>query len=265
MADARIEKWIKSAVGRGMNLDRVYGYQCVDVVNDYGNTLFGKWEQTVGRGNAKDKFSIMPSKYWEKIKNDPTSATQTPRRGDVIVWPGWASNPVGHIAVVTSADKNGVNVIQQDGFTNTKPAHTARLPYILGGKLPIGWLRPRLTTVKLATEAEIKAAYTSILERPADANGIKHYKKYTIGFVKADLLASDERKKLLARKAAEAKAKAEAAQKAAEKAAKDAAEAKAKQEALDNAPYLIQENNALLKQILTLLTTLVNKLTSIFK
>ena len=165
MADARIEKWIKGAVGRGMNLDKVYGYQCVDVVNDYGNTLFGNWQTTVGRGNAKDKWNIMPTKYWEKIKNDTSKSNQIPQRGDVIVWNGWTANPVGHIAVVESADKSGVNVIQQDGVTNTRPTHRARLPYVLGGKLPIGWLRPKLAPVVSELDkvkAQLKAAQAEL-------------------------------------------------------------------------------------------------------
>lgn len=69
-----------------------------------------------------------------------------------------------------------------------------------------------------ATAAQVQQAYLDILERPADAGGLAHYVNYTNDFVRADLMKSEERKLLLANKAA-------AAQAAQDKAAKDAAEA----------------------------------------
>ncbi len=148
----RQEDWIKSAIGRGMDLDGVNQFQCVDVINDYGNYLFGSWEQTVGRGNAKDKYVNMPASYWEKIPNNPRDPNQLPERGDVIVWPGFTvvlngttvNNPAGHIAVVLSATPTSVTTIAQDGFYKTRPAFQVTYPLLLNGVLPIGWLRPRL-------------------------------------------------------------------------------------------------------------------------
>lgn len=55
-----------------------------------------------------------------------------------------------------------------------------------------------------ATDDQIRAAYLEILERAADDGGINHYRAYTIGFVRQDLLNSQERKDLIARKEAEA-------------------------------------------------------------
>lgn len=59
---------------------------------------------------------------------------------------------------------------------------------------------------KGATEAEVKQAYRDILEREADAGGIKTYTTngMTIAQVRADLMASNERKLLEARKKKEA-------------------------------------------------------------
>lgn len=103
--------------------------------------------------------------------------------------------------------------------------------------------------VATVTDAQIKQAYLDILERKADANGLKHYraqvnKGWSLTDIRNDLLKSTERKKLLAKKEAdrkkaeEAKKMAEAARIAAEKAAAEAeakktaeAEARAKAEA----------------------------------
>lgn len=82
-----------------------------------------------------------------------------------------------------------------------------------------------------ATREQIKALYLEILERPADEDGLNHYSKHTVEYVRADLLASTERSLLLNRKAAEEAAKAESlrAQKEAEELAKKvAAEQEAK-------------------------------------
>jgi len=66
-----------------------------------------------------------------------------------------------------------------------------------------------------ASAAEVNQAYLEILERPADAGGLAHYQQYTIAFVRADLIASEERKLLLANKAAQAQADQDAIAKAA--------------------------------------------------
>lgn len=138
-----------------------------------------------------------------------------------------------------------------------------------------------------ATEAQVKALYLEILERPADAGGIATYTKKTYDFVRNDLLKSNERKKLLAKKEAdrkkaeEAAKKAEAARIAAEKAAEDkrkaeaAAKAKAEAERLAEIERKKKEEQAAQapswkdlaeeqKTTNTLLTQLINLIKSIF-
>lgn len=94
---------------------------------------------------------------------------------------------------------------------------------------------PFIVTVKTATADEIKKAYRDILERDADAGGINHYMKYAIEFVRADLLKSQEKRDLDARKAAAAKAAAEKAQAEAAQKAADAKKTADAQKALQEA------------------------------
>lgn len=54
-----------------------------------------------------------------------------------------------------------------------------------------------------ATPDQIIQAYREILEREPESEGIAHYQNYTIDFVRQDLLASQEYKDLVAKKAAE--------------------------------------------------------------
>ena len=149
----RQSDWFKTAISRGMNLDQVADYQCVDVPNDYAEYIFGNWERTIGRGHAKDKYSIAPGDYWLKIPNNPSDANQTPAPGDVIVWGAMRNNPYGHIAVVVSASVNYVTVIEQNGFESWKPAYQKIHPYYLYGALPTGWLRPRPDKIIGGTES----------------------------------------------------------------------------------------------------------------
>lgn len=141
---SRIDDWFRGAVGRGMNLDRAYGYQCADVANDYCNHLFGRWQGgIIGLGNAKDMFPTADTAYWERIYNNLNDPNLIPKRGDVIFWGASRNNPYGHVAVVESADTSGANVVEQDGFRNTTPAYRAKRGYVYAGMPCIGWLRPR--------------------------------------------------------------------------------------------------------------------------
>lgn len=146
MANATIEEWLNSAVGVGMDPDGAYGYQCVDLVDQYGQDIFGvRWPVCVGGvGGANQLLDVVPDEYWTRIDNDLSNADQIPKRGDVVVFGGDSSNPYGHTAVVLSADQNYMHVVQQNGNTNWLPAGTDDLKYSQYGTGTVtGWLRPK--------------------------------------------------------------------------------------------------------------------------
>jgi len=97
---------------------------------------------------------------------------------------------------------------------------------------------PFIETTQNATDAQIRQAYTDILERQADADGLANYRAYTNDFVRQDLSNSAEKRTLEAAKAEASRAAAELAARVAanriEEATK-AAEAKAAQEAAKQA------------------------------
>ena len=140
---SRIDEWFKTAVGRGMDPDKAYKYQCKDVPDDYCIYLFGNWQNTIRPADAKDAFARSNPDYFIKIANNLNDPNLIPQRGDIIVWGASRANPYGHIGVVESADKLGATVIEQDGFKNTTPAYRAKRGYIYAGMPCIGWLRPR--------------------------------------------------------------------------------------------------------------------------
>lgn len=143
----------------------------------------------------------------------------------------WNGNQVGHVA------------IYKDGKIWSSPYRSKPYTDVLGsieeieriyGMKYVGWSEDIGNTRVVewvnnnATIDQVKDLYGEILEREADQGGIDHYAgKQPYDFVRNDLLQSQERKNLLARKerdrqaAEEATRKAEEARIAAEKAAAD--------------------------------------------
>lgn len=154
---ATILEWLATAPGVAMNPDGHYGLQCVDLVDQYAQDIFGvPWPQSIGGvTGAKQLLDVAPDEFWIRTDNDPNNPNLVPSPGDVLVFAGSAINEWGHTAVCISADANGMWVVQQDGFAppliwadnnwySGKPAHKAYLGYSSNGTGPIsGWLTPR--------------------------------------------------------------------------------------------------------------------------
>ena len=154
---ATILEWLATAPGVAMNPDGHYGLQCVDLVDQYAQDIFGvPWPQSIGGvTGAKQLLDVAPDAFWIRTDNDPNNPNLIPSPGDVLVFGGSAINEWGHTAVCISADSKGMWVIQQDGFAaplvwadgnwySNKPAHKAYLAYSSNGTGPIkGWLTPR--------------------------------------------------------------------------------------------------------------------------
>lgn len=157
MAHPEIEEWLNTFQGVAMNPDGHYGLQCVDLVDQYAQDIFGvPWSQCVGGVNgARELLDVTPDKYWIRTDNNPADPNLIPARGDVFVFAGSAINQWGHTGVCLEAYPNGMWVGQQDGFAaplvwadgnwySNKPAHKAWLSYDSNGTGPIaGWLSPR--------------------------------------------------------------------------------------------------------------------------
>lgn len=151
------EQWFNSVLGTKLDPDGHYGLQCVDLVDHYGQYIFGvPWQQCVGGvTGARDLMRVAPEKYWIKIYNDPANPNQIPQRGDVFVYDGDYLNQWGHTGATDWADMLNIGAVQQDGFAkpwkwvdganySDKAAHRATLGYHQLGTGPLlGWLRPR--------------------------------------------------------------------------------------------------------------------------
>lgn len=134
--------WKASVIGKGIDVDKAYGDQCVDVDLDWGEALFpGVAWQTLFPPvqNAKDLFATHNPKYFQAIENNKSDPNQLPIQGDIMVFDARPGYPAGHTGVCDSANSEGYELIMQDG---TNPAGTTFEQYRPWNYRPcIGWLR----------------------------------------------------------------------------------------------------------------------------
>jgi hypothetical protein len=138
------KQFLDTAPGKSFNPDNQFGLQCKDLVDAYCLALWGDWVHTIRPGNAAVVFDQANPAYFTKIRNNPAQPDQIPQYGDIINW-GWShAVPEGHIAVVLSATRTTVRVLDMDGYAQ-RPARVSTYGYALpNGAIVVGWLRPKL-------------------------------------------------------------------------------------------------------------------------
>lgn len=104
-------KWL----GKRVDYDKVFGYQCVDLIKQYVDEVHsirsGAW------GNAID--------YWRSPH--PTLLTIFKKvagtdalRGDIVIIKPISNNPYGHIGIATGqSDKTSVQILEENGGAST--------------------------------------------------------------------------------------------------------------------------------------------------
>ena len=138
----------KKFLGRGIDFDKAYKNQCVDVYRQYCHELgFPQSPPVRGAVNIWDTF--LP-KHFDKIPNTPKGI---PDQGDVIIW-GTAVSSYGHCAIFDHGDVNNfVSLDQNWPFDNGEGVlHEQKHDY----KGVLGWLRPKLSPAPTSCEEEKK-------------------------------------------------------------------------------------------------------------
>jgi hypothetical protein len=116
--------------GRGIDFDHFYGYQCMDLAEQYNQEVVGA--PRLG-GNAADVWNNYPRTFYTKIANSPTNV---PQLGDIVIW-SKALNGFGHIAVCKDGNVNAFTSFDQNWPLNSYcHFQTHNYNYVLG------WLRP---------------------------------------------------------------------------------------------------------------------------
>ena len=93
------DEFVKKYNGKSIDYDGAYGVQCVDLIKQYADSVFGvkggSW------GNGEDYWNNTASalkKITTKIKN---TASFVPQKGDIMVWNGNVGGGAGHVAICT--------------------------------------------------------------------------------------------------------------------------------------------------------------------
>lgn len=170
------ETWKKSVLGQGLNLDSVYGNQCVDVFLSYHRNVIGGG---ITRGNAVDYWENYPKDFYDRITRTEGTPKVPPQKGDVLIWGAMPHDEYGHIAIFDNLvtpdiyysidqnwpvegyyDKNG-------NFIGTGKAHLQQhnWTYIKG------WLRPKQPT-SLEVHTVVITDQTIIPRIPLDKDAI---------------------------------------------------------------------------------------------
>lgn len=103
-------------LGKKIDFDGSYGYQCVDLNRYFANKVLGITMNIVG-GTAYagwlNQSNTYPSNFWQKIEK---TIDVIPPTGAFIHLAPTSGNSAGHIALVDKADKNTVWFLEQNGI-----------------------------------------------------------------------------------------------------------------------------------------------------
>lgn len=170
------KKWL----GKRVDYDSVFNYQCVDLVLQYLAEVHGirsgVW------GNAID--------YWTKptktlLASFEKVASTAARQGDIVVLHGLSGNIFGHIGIATGkSDGGNIEILEQNGSSGNgdgKGGNAIRKRMIPRPRVA-GLLRKKAAAKPVATPAPKPAAtpatYNVVADIPAyyTANDAKHRK-----------------------------------------------------------------------------------------
>lgn len=141
--------------GKGIDFDGFYGFQCVDLYQQYNKECVGG---AVLHGNAVDFWNNFDHSHYYQIPNTPTNA---PIKGDVVIWSqGVGVN--GHIAVAKDGNTNSFTSFDQNWPVGSL-CHFQPHSY----KYVLGWLRPGKEPVPEQPPAPVESPSTSPSAPPA--------------------------------------------------------------------------------------------------
>lgn len=111
-----LKEFVNKYNGTGVDFDKKYGFQCVDLFRQYCKDVLNI-EHTGSVVGAKDlytEYENLPKemKYFERIPY-----TEKIVSGDVAIWNSSNSNQYGHVAIILCEMQDCLVVFEQNGFT----------------------------------------------------------------------------------------------------------------------------------------------------
>jgi hypothetical protein len=121
-------------------------YECTELAQRWAHYKFGE-PATWPISNTADMWTAGPALPVPLFQN-PNGGARPPQYGDILVFAATATNPTGHVGVVSSVTATTVTIVQQNFTVNGTPtgqwtqAMTGTSVASLGGDPVLGWLRP---------------------------------------------------------------------------------------------------------------------------
>lgn len=145
------DEFIKKYDQKGIDFDRSYGNQCMDLMHQYIYEVLGLTDRRVlAAPGAKDVYlqfeSLVGHEIFTKI---PNTADGVPQKGDIVLW-GEGIGPHGHVAVFVSGDKTKFASFDQNYPTGSL-CHKQNHNY----NAVLGWLRSKSSPA----ESEVPMTY----------------------------------------------------------------------------------------------------------
>lgn len=130
-------KWL----GKGIDYDNSYGFQCVDVYRMYVKEVLECLQSPSVKG-AVNIWTTYLTEFFDKIEK---KSDNYPQQGDVVIW---NIGTYGHIAICDHADVNSLTCFEQnwsEGGTSKDGTGVSELRVHNYTKI-LGWLRPKKST-----------------------------------------------------------------------------------------------------------------------
>jgi hypothetical protein len=131
------DEFLNKYNGKGIDFDKYYGFQCMDLYQQYNQEVVGG--NYVPQPAAADVWNSYPKDHYEKIANGPYNF---PEKGDIVIWKKASSLPYGHIAVAVSANQDTFTSFDQNWPTGSICHHQLHNYTNVAG-----WLRPKKPVV----------------------------------------------------------------------------------------------------------------------
>jgi hypothetical protein len=198
---AFFDKW----GGKAVDYDGYYGYQCVDLYDQYCLEVLGVRPPLVN--GAKDIWNSYPTGSFNRVANTPSGV---PKKGDVMIW-GTGVGTYGHVAIIVDANVNTFRSLDQNWPYSNGTTPSKVITHNYSGV--IGWLAPKIDVNfdQAAYEAEQRRIAAEAAAAAAAAKA------------EADRIAALEAEKAKAEADAKAKEEAAAAKREAERIAAEQA------------------------------------------
>ena len=131
VTQAQALSWARSKIGVGLDYDKAWGNQCVDLIYYYYEYLGVSPIVDGMLGNARHYQTNTVPAGWERI-----TTNIVPQPGDIAVWHAWITTPNGvqitydaaHIGIVTSGNASTFSLIHQNYAGSTVCVETSGVP-----------------------------------------------------------------------------------------------------------------------------------------